>query len=68
MIQAFFRAPTDEFSYPNARRDFHQLQNKMVKQELNKCIKIKQEILHKTLRMFLKIQTHDNKKLAQKAR
>ena len=55
LIQAFFRAPTDEFSYPHARRDFFVVQQKLVTRELFNCVKIKQQILHQTLKMFLKI-------------
>ena len=36
--------------------------------ELEDCLRTKQQVLHKTLKMFLKIQTHDNKKLAQSAK
>ena len=44
------------------------LNKKIVNKELKNCVKEKQAILHKTLKMFLKIQTFDNKNLSQKQR
>ena len=67
LVKAFFQAPGD-FVCPTARHEFLQIENKHVMRELEECLRTKQQVLHKTLKIFLKIQTHDNKKLAQNAK
>ena len=67
-VQAFFRAPADEFQYPGARRDFFVQTKKLVQKEMKGAWRSKQDLLHQALKMFLRIQTYDNKRLKRKAR
>ena len=57
-----------DFTNPVARHELIQFEKKKVDRELEECLKTKQQVLHKTLKIFLKIQTHDNKKLALSAK